>query len=309
MANFTKSPGAPQPTRTLANNQRVPSECLAGPRLSPAIPHESVAQILGRFRSPYPSEQWQVKLARHGQDAEIFLSIQGEGRSQGRPSIFVRTSHCNLHCVWCDTDYTWNWEGTSFRHRRDAESGPVKYRREDEVLDLPVAEVVERIQAFPCRNVVWTGGEPLLHQPDLFEAMRRLRAVDARYWFEVETNGTLVPDEPLDRMVEQYNVSPKLAGAEVAQRLREKPEALQFFSRCNRAYFKFVVTAPPDIDEVVSLAARYEIAPERIYLMPEGTDDEQLRAHGAWVAEQCLRLGYNFTDRLHVRLWGNRRGV
>ena len=68
-----------------------------------------------------------MKLAKFGKGPEVFASIQGEGRNQGLFSVFVRTSLCNLHCVWCDTDYTWNWIGTRFAHVRDSEPGYSKF--------------------------------------------------------------------------------------------------------------------------------------------------------------------------------------
>lgn len=250
-----------------------------------------------------------MKLARLAQDAEIFLSLQGEGRSLGKPSVFVRTTLCNLHCYWCDTDYTWNWEGTSFGHARDGEPGYVKYRKSQQMIELDPLTIAQRIRALKCRSVVLTGGEPLLQQAEALVWMRLLRDEDPLFWFEVETNATLLPTPELDHLVDQYNVSPKTSNARVPAAMRIKPEVLRFFARSPKAFFKFVAAAEADLQEIDQLVADHGIAAAHVYLMPEGRSREQLAERRTWVAEHCVRRGYRFTDRLHIQLWGSRRGV
>ena len=158
-----------------------------------------------------------MKLARLGEGPEIFFSLQGEGKSLGAPSVFVRTSRCNLYCSWCDTPYTWNWSGTSFAH----DSAP-KFDMQAQTIELGVPDVAAWVRRWPCRRVVLTGGEPLLQAVDCEALVRALRASEPRYAIEIETNGTLVPPAALDAVIDQYNVSPKLenSGVERALRLR-----------------------------------------------------------------------------------------
>ncbi len=253
-----------------------------------------------------------MKLARLNEQAEIFLSIQGEGRSLGQPSIFVRSSLCNLYCVWCDTDYTWNWQGTPYAHRRDGEPGYAKYDPQAEIIERSPEEIVAAIRRLNCRRLVATGGEPLLQQREWVTVMRLLREQDdgcGAYWFEVETNGTLAPSVDLDMLVDQYNVSPKLSNSGVPERLRWKPEALTSLAENPKAWFKFVVSAPTDLDEILTLCRSFRIGTERVYLMPEGTDEATLSERQAWLADLCARQGFQLTDRLHVRIWGARRGI
>jgi organic radical activating enzyme len=171
------------------------------------------------------------------------------------------------------------------------------------------AEVADAVRRFDCRNVVLTGGEPLLHQHDFACVMERLRAVDANFRFEVETNGTILPLEALDAFVDQYNVSPKTSNSGNAVRLRRKRGPLAFFASGPKATFKFVVADASDLDEIRELAKSFEIPPERIFLMPEGTSSDVLRERGAWLAELAQRHGFQFSDRLHIHLYGDRRGV
>lgn len=251
-----------------------------------------------------------LRLARsHDGRPEVFHSLQGEGPTLGQPRVFVRASLCNLHCVWCDTDYTWNWQGTPFAHARDGDPSYSKFRRQEEIVELTAAETAAEVARFSCTSVVLTGGEPMLQQKGWIELMDRLRQRDAAYRFEVETNGTILPLPAFDEQIEQYNVAPKLANSAVPGPLRVKSTALPFFASSRKAFFKFVVVAPEDLEEVLELVERYGIPRGRVYLMPEGTTSEVLRERAPWVAEAAKDHGFHFSDRLHIRLWGSRRGV
>ena len=248
-----------------------------------------------------------LAVARAGDGPEIFHSIQGEGPCAGRPSVFVRLSLCNLACVWCDTDYTWNWEGTPFPHRRDAEAGYAKFRQDREILRLTPAEIAERVIAFPCASVVVTGGEPLVQQKLLPPLLERLCAAGRSIDFE--TNGTIVPTREVDGLTDLWVVSPKLANSGMPANTRIAPDALDWFARSPRASFKFVVGDPSDLDEVRALTARHGIPAARVWLMPEGTTADELRKRRPWLVARCLDTGMHYSDRVHVLAFGNRRGV
>ena len=247
-----------------------------------------------------------LKIAKPDQQAEIFFTVQGEGKNIGQPSIFVRTTLCNLHCVWCDTDYTWNWEGTRFAHVKDVEPGYKKYKIDEVVAEMSVEEIIRQIRLYPCTNVVLTGGEPMMQQEGLCELMQGL---GEDYFFEVETNGTILPNASFDHLIHQYNVSPKLANSGNSQKLREKNEVFQFFSRSSKAHFKFVLASQSDLQEILDLIDRYKITPEKVYLMPEGTSAGQLNDRQQWLVEICKEHGFYFTSRLHILIYGNKRGV
>ena len=133
---------------------------------------------------------------------EIFASVQGEGPSMGMPVAFMRLSRCNLACVWCDTAYTWHFQGDERPHR-----GGVEYDRKANQLSLPEDEVAARIMALGQSRLVITGGEPLLQAPALARLLELLPDVSV----EIETNGTTKAPAPLDIRIDQFNVSPKLA--------------------------------------------------------------------------------------------------
>jgi len=225
--------------------------------------------------------------------AEIFYSIQGEGLLTGVPSVFVRTSGCNLRCQWCDTDYTsWHPEGE----------------------DLSVDDVLERVAAFPTRHAVVTGGDPMI-APGVEELTVGLR--ERGYHITIETAATVFKPVECDLA----SLSPKLANstpvereggrfAERHERLRLRPEVIRAFLERYPSQLKFVIDRPHDLDEVRGLlAALPNVDRQRVLLMPQGVTPEEVRARGLWLVEECKRHGFRYCPRLHIELYGNRRGL
>jgi 7-carboxy-7-deazaguanine synthase len=251
----------------------------------------------------------QLVIAKLGEGPEIFHSIQGEGFSSGVPSVFVRLSGCNLQCVWCDTDYTWNFEGTPYVHQNDQRPGYRKFVRAEVQCRLRIEEAAEAILGYPCRNVIFTGGEPLLQSKPLVELMTCLRTLNADFRFDFETNGTRFPEPAIESFAPRYNVSPKLANSGMPVEQRLKPQVLDWFAACPRATFKFVCQREEDLAEVQALVGQAGLPVERVFLMPEATTRELLAERRGWLISKCLAHGFRYSDRLHVSVWGARRGV
>ncbi len=237
-------------------------------------------------------------------EPEIFASLQGEGPSSGRPSIFVRLSRCNLACRWCDTAYTWRFTGDNRPHRDE-----VAFERSDNQLALEEAEVAALILAHPEDRLVITGGEPLLQGFALAKMVAALKQSRPGLHIEIETNGTVASHPALDAMVDQYNVSPKLAHSGNPTELALLPDRLDAWAADPRAWFKFVISAPADLAEVAALQDRHQIPAHRLFVMPEGTTSATLRDRSRWLAEEALIHGWRFTDRLHIHLYGDTRGT
>lgn len=221
---------------------------------------------------------------------EVFATVQGEGASLGVPSVFVRLGGCNLQCSFCDTAYTWDWS---------------RFDKKKETADLSVDEVAALaidVSKDGVRNVVFTGGEPLLQQKELTLVAARMKARGFR--IEVETNGTLVPEPALAELVDQWNVSPKLESSANRLDARWVPNAIAWFSDRKNAFFKLVVVSKDDLTEVERLA----FPKDRVILMPEGTDPRALAERSRWLAEVCTEKGYRLGARLHVHIWGAERG-
>ncbi len=223
--------------------------------------------------------------------SEVFDSLQGEGVSLGKPCRFVRLSLCNLHCHYCDTKYTWDFEHFDF---------------EREVHERSIDAVAEAIREAPSRHVVITGGEPLLQQRALSLVLER---VPADVFIEIETNGTRVPLPALAARVNQWNVSPKLTSAGDPEALRIRPDALTALRDTGRAYLKLVVRSEADRAEAEALREGLGFARERTLLMPEASTPAELAARSAEVATWAQALNVRFSTRLHVTLWGGKRGT
>lgn len=248
-------------------------------------------------------------LARLDDGPEIFFTLQGEGVSSGLPAIFARAALCNLHCRWCDTDYTWNFEGTPWAHEKDADPAYRKHRKAEVSIEMPAVEIAAAISRHPCRRLVLTGGEPLLQQEAWLEVLDALPGGPAAWTVEVETNGTKTPAAAFADAVDQFNVSPKLANSGMPASLRLRDDALAWFAASPKAWFKFVLAAPEDASEIRDIQLRHGIPADRILVMPEGRNAGTLDLHAPAVAEACLTHGWRFCDRLHIRLWGEKRGV
>ena len=223
-------------------------------------------------------------------EPEIFASLQGEGPSAGMPVAFLRLSRCNLACTWCDTRYTWDFD---------------RFDRKENQLTLDITDVAQRVLLLNQNRLVITGGEPLLQAGRLADLLGLLP--DLRV--EIETNGTVRPPARLDVRVDQYNVSPKLSHSGNPAALALIPAMLDHWASDQRAFFKFVISTPEDVEVVVALAQTHTIPASRIFLMAEGTDSVTLREREKWLAPLCLAYGLRLSDRLHIHLYGDTRGT
>ena len=225
--------------------------------------------------------------------SEIFYSVQGEGRLLGVPSVFVRTSGCNLRCRWCDTPYTsWQAEGQPWS----------------------VKNIVAEVLKYPTRYVVITGGEPLL-APDVVALTDQLKEHGSH--ITIETAATIF--KPLT--ADLISLSPKLANSTPWKRSRGQFAAMHEKRRLNYPVMqkfiegydyqvKFVVDRKPDIDEVRAVVDQLKITDAaKVILMAQGVKPAVLRRKTQWIVAACKKYGFSYTPRLHIQLFGNRRGT
>ena len=226
--------------------------------------------------------------------AEIFYSIQGEGLLAGVPSIFIRTSGCNLRCHWCDTPYaSWKPEGP----------------------EMSIEEILKKISGWDCNHIVLTGGEPMI-APDLPELATVLKK--QKKHITIETAGTIPPNGiPCDLA----SISPKLsnstppperdpAWAKKHEATRLQPEVISEWIRKYPFQLKFVVSSENDLAEIKDLLSRLPPVPlHQILLMPEGIDVKTLATRSPWLVDICKREGFRFCPRLHIELFGHTRAT
>jgi len=209
------------------------------------------------------------------------------------PSVFIRTAGCNLRCVWCDTPYTsWQPAGAAWSIRA----------------------ILAEIQKHPTEYVVVTGGEPLL-APEIEALCRELK--ESGRHITIETAGTIFKPIGCDLI----SVSPKLAhstpwrrqGGKFAlphEKQRLNLPVIQKFLDNYDYQLKFVVAEKTDFAEIAEILEQLKtVERSRVLIMAEGRTTARLRARGRWIVELCKRYGYRFTPRLHIELYGNRRGT
>ena len=220
--------------------------------------------------------------------AEIYKSVQGEGRLTGAASVFVRASGCNLRCWFCDTPYaSWAPEGE----------------------DYAVDEILAEVEEWDCRHVVLTGGEPLLFA-ELIPLCRQLR--ERGRHVTIETAGTI--DLPVE--CDLMSISPKFAAsgpdpqqhprwARRHERQRHAPEVIERLIANYDYQIKFVVDDPAEFAEMDAfLAAFPQVAQDRIWLMPQGRTLEELAERAAWLAPLCAARGFHYCPRRQIEWFG-----
>ena len=225
--------------------------------------------------------------------SEIFYSIQGEGRLSGVPSAFIRTSGCNLRCVWCDTPYTsWSPDGK----------------------EMTLEEILHAIESYPLRHVVLTGGEPLLSH-EIEELSVKLK--DAGAHVTIETAATIFKPVSCDLV----SMSPKLSNstpwqkqngrfATMHEQHRLNYNVVQQFIDSYDYQLKFVVDREQDLVEVGQIVdALKNVDTSRVLIMAQARNRRQLHQKSRWIVELCKQFGYGYSPRLHIELYGNRRGV
>lgn len=235
---------------------------------------------------------------------EIFgPTIQGEGKSAGKEVLFLRLSTCNLHCIWCDTPYTWNWTGTKHSH-------PKKFDYKSEVWEMDNVHIYHKLEELGkgrVKALVISGGEPLLQQINLLPLLEVLHLKG--WWIEIETNGTIAPLPDVLKFVNQINCSPKLSNSMDEKKFRVRPTALNVLSASEKVYFKFVVSSENDVPEIQEYVQTYRMVPSRVYLMPLGMTRDELLLTREKTKALAETHGYNFSDRLHVIKFGGIRAV
>ncbi|MAC49312.1 MAG: radical SAM protein [Verrucomicrobiales bacterium] len=228
--------------------------------------------------------------------SELFFSIQGEGELTGVPSVFVRTSGCNLRCRWCDTKYaSWKPEGDN----------------------VTINDLLDKVCSYPARHVVISGGEPMIAK-GIEEFVHLLK--ESGKHITIETAGTISPN---GIQCDLASLSPKLSDStpnegdinkEWIDRHESKRLDYDILSEWVNSYnfqLKFVVSKEVEIKEIQNVISRIEgkILPEKVLLMPEGIDPDTLRSRYDLLIDLCKENGYRLCHRLHIDLFGNTPGT
>lgn len=225
--------------------------------------------------------------------SEKFYSIQGEGQTMGIPAIFIRLAGCNILCQsesWvCDSIEVWK-KGT-----------PTDFK--------DVLELHEVARLASGAHLVFTGGEPLLHQ---IKVSAFINWFGSEYKFipiiEVETNGTIMPSADMLIFVDYWNCSPKLENSGESVSRRIYPKVIKKLSANGNTIFKFVIEKKEDYLGVLNDYLEH-LEYSQIVLMPAGDSQEKLQKTRPLVAELCINNNHRYSERLHIVIWNQKTGV
>lgn len=227
---------------------------------------------------------------------EIHTCLQGEGVNIGMPSLLVRFHICNLRCSWCDTPYTHTFKSDKF----------TRYSLDD---------LIKIITDYKIHHIIFTGGEPTLQNLGILA--RKLKEISETYSFEVESNGTRIPHKQIRGFLEsdyslmQWNISPKFENANESI----VPNALLHWSILSQenhlVYFKFVIrksNKKKDLKNILDIVQKFKIPAKNVLLMAEGKTQKSQMSN-VWLHDICLDQGFRLTPRLHILIFGSKRGV
>ena len=239
---------------------------------------------------------------------EIYTCLQGEGKLMGVPHILIRVTGCRLRCQFsnsfCDTPYSsWGPEKGKYGYE-DVHKFYIKHNH--------------------IKHTMITGGGPTLHSDMLKELCKIGKFYN--HYITIETEGS----EFVETKGDLISLSPKLSNStprpgtimpylnrEVTEKDKERHEKW----RCNYDAMKQlieyhpdyqikpVISSETDLIEVKQLQEILSVPKDKVYLMPEGLEPKQLNERRRWLMDLCTEQGYNFTDRLHIIAYGDKRGV
>lgn len=236
--------------------------------------------------------------------SEVFYSIQGEGKTVGIPSVFVRLGGCNLMCGGMGTQFDGELHNDA-EWRCDSVEVWMKAQSKDfnEILPEDCVEAIKN-----NAHVILTGGEPMMQQKGLEEFIRYVKEnINPDPFFEVETNGTIMPSEFLLSEIQLWNCSPKLRNSGMDSAMTFKPDVIEKLNTVN-SIFKFVVNKEKEWDEIQNYYIPI-IDKKKVYLMPAGENQELLELNKERVVELAKNNYLNFTTRLHIDIWNKKTGV
>jgi|TARA_Y100000052_G_scaffold26449_1_gene31447 organic radical activating enzyme len=236
--------------------------------------------------------------------SEVFYSVQGEGKTVGIPSVFVRLGGCNLMCGGMGTQFDGELHnGAEFRCDTVEVWMNAQSKQVEDILDDECIKAIKN-----GAHIILTGGEPTMQQKGLEEFINYVKdEITPDPFFEVETNGTIMPNDFLLEEISLWNCSPKLTNSGNDQSMTFKPEVIEVLNKFN-TIFKFVINKEKEWHEIGYLYLPI-IDNEKIYLMPAGENQELLEQNKLLVVELAKANYVNFTTRLHIDIWNQKTGV
>lgn len=237
---------------------------------------------------------------------ETFLSLQGEGALAGRLAFFIRMSGCNLRCKGFGVRA---FGENSGKEIVGCDTLRATYTNEFENLDLSFEDILKKIQNIPKNaTIIITGGEPLLwHKNEDFLKLIKYLISQNRI-IQFETNGTIQIDFYKFPIYKKciFALGVKLSFSGEKKEIRINKKALKSFFRNADCFYKFTIK---DERELLEIKEILEVQDGEVWLMPLGATNLELNQNALQVATLAIKEGFNYSDRLHIRLWNDKAGV
>lgn len=278
---------------------------------------------------PLPQDLAQKKIILCKEEP-MFVSPEGEGPWTGRLCSWARISNCNLSCAWsnpdgtvtlCDTPYTSHQPSKHvvtaqqiYDFAMDTNTSYVSFSGGEPSLSDSFLALIDYIEDSGKRVKVETNGTRFFESkatlismsPKLKSSSSGLEALAKSENHQQDTNNFLKTQD-FDLRSRRYKT---LLGRHESARynLDVMRQFLEFYKE--RVIFKFVANQESDIEEILEYYIKpLNIHPTQVFLMAQGITSEQLNARASWIIEQCKNFGFNYADRVHIRVYGNKSGV
>ncbi len=251
---------------------------------------------------------------------EKFYSIQGEGLRVGVPSIFVRSGLCNFRCegFGCVVKAP---DGTEVRGCDSIRAVSPKFKN-NWTSYATYEELVDDIDSLIPQSskhnilkpdIVFTGGEPTLYWNEPVFQRTLSHYISRGHKITIETNASL--DIDFERIYQGdiiFAMSVKLSNSGEPEHKRINIENItRIVENCPSSFLKFVVsvdTWEQDWNEIRAILKSIPVF-VNVYLMPMGENQDQLQKNSEFVIQKCIDLKFNYTDRIHIRVWNDKEAV
>jgi organic radical activating enzyme len=224
-----------------------------------------------------------------------FISFQGEGAYIGRRMLFVRFFGCNLKCRYCDTRYAWA-----------SDFSPIRIDVEE------LARLILRFShTYKIKDILFTGGEPGLYETHIASIIYEYPPSSSGIKYHIETNGTFSFSKLKNLKGVFFSISPKIT---TMLKPKKKLEELKILENLDSISYimKFVVsvrTIKEDFEIIEKFITKNYIPRDKVYIMPFGYNKKRVLQDSSYILEQAIKQGFNFSPRLHIILYGNKRDI
>jgi organic radical activating enzyme len=244
--------------------------------------------------------------------SEIFgPTIQGEGKRAGKVSVFIRVAGCNMSCAGFGVEYKVDGKlkqgcDSFYAVDKGFKNSWGRLSSTDIIYKIKQLTTLDKV------DIVITGGEPLLYweNQDFQDLLKYF--IKNKHFVTIETNGSINIDINKKYQKEvMFSIGLKLSNSGEKLERRVNLKALRdIFKNSKSSYLKFVISGTKkEMEEIVKIKEQLNLSKNKIYLMPLSGTDRNIQKNAKRVVENAIKYHFNYSDRLHIRIWNDKRKV